>query len=153
MTTACFGGSKGDPVEFRVLREGTNVAQYCAESRAFFVGHTGSQWRENYSRAVGCRGFDAHFTTPELAPGEAGVAARWRSGVCSETTVRTISVRLRDGVMTVLGKAGVPSGCRADGSVALQSFLGVHAPDLGRTTTIRFMLDGREIGRTNVPPL
>jgi hypothetical protein len=150
IATACLGASDGERVRFQVLREGVEPV-HCSGSRPFVGALSHSEWRELYAAAAGCRGFDAAFAVPPLGAGEAGVAAWWSSPACPESRVKTTSVRRSGSTMTVSATARHPDGCRTTGSLALQSFLAVPVPSLGRVGTIRFVLDGVEVGRIDVP--
>ncbi|HEX9775411.1 MAG TPA: hypothetical protein VGB83_07515 [Actinomycetota bacterium] len=132
----------GDPVRFRAISEKLNPAP-CTDGPSFMAAPSESRWIDVFDRQTACLpGAKVRLPTVDFRR-FVGVAAWWGRRGCAGDGVRTQRVEYRDGEVTVTATA---SDACASPTGALESFLAIRRPG-PPITTIRFVLDGQELGR------
>jgi hypothetical protein len=161
---ACGGGEdpglvgpSPTPVEvsFRVLSEGQN-ATFCVEGPEFAVAMSDEEWIEIYSRQSDCQESgesslpQVRFDDPDEP--EWALAAWWRVEGCLGYGVETRSVMREGATVTVSATSSSPGGACATAVGGLESFLAVPASAMEGSSQIRFVLDGEQLGTTELGP-
>lgn len=152
---ACGGGGtserpppkEGRAVGFRVIREGQNAA-FCVGGPSFALADDAEEWAAMWAHSHICPGGGHAPPVPALAADEVGVAAWWKVEGCLGYGVRTEGVLLSGRVITVAAEESKPPAgvACAQALGGLESFLALDRAAVAEADTIRFVLDGTEVG-------
>lgn len=153
--SACAsGGPAGTPspeeeVSFRLLREGQN-AGFCIEGPDAALARAPEEWAAVGERQAGCQPGDDGDLPAVAWDTEIGVAVWWGTRPCLGYGVQTEQVGRERDVVTIAASESEPQGVCATALGALESFYALDREAIAGATTLRYVLDGAEVGRTAV---
>jgi hypothetical protein len=142
------GGGPRD-VAFRAISERQNPG-LCVHGPQFALALSAEEWKQAWTRSTECQ--PAPPEAPPLLVSEAGIVAWWKTEGCLGYSIKTTRLYTNGRVVTVSADEGESPGefC-ATAIGGLESFLAVNALAVRGAETVRFLLDGTEIGSVPVP--
>lgn len=150
---ACGGGGtserpppkEGRPVGFRVIREGQEAA-FCVQGPKVAFAPDAAAWAAAWRESHACQ--PQTPPTPALGADEVGVVVWWKVEGCLGYGVKTGGVILSGRAITVAAEESKPPAgvACAQALGGLESFLVLDRAAVAEADTIRFVLDGTEVG-------
>lgn len=143
------GSPSSGPVAFRTLLE-RQSGSFCVEGPDFAVATTREEWFGVAERQWGCQPLADPAEMIVRWDEEVGVAAWWGVRPCLGYRVETESMRREGTVVEIRAAETEPAGVCAAALGGLESFYAVDRGALTGAETIRFLLDGEELGRVSL---
>ena len=146
---AILPGGGPRAVAFRAISERQNPG-FCVDGPQFAVAMTPAEWASVWTRSTECQ--PAPSDAPPLLGSEAGLAAWWKTETCLGYGIATTRIVSNGRVITVTAERSEPPGefC-AQAIGGLESFLALNVLAVRGASTVRFVLDGVEVGSIEVP--
>lgn len=160
VAVACGGGAtqpgptrSAGEVRYRTLTQEGQNANFCVEGPEFAAAATQAGWDEIIERHSACQpGGGRPVIISADFESEIAVVGWWGVRPCLGYAVSTVRVALEAQAVRVEARTIEPQGACAQALGALESFYAVTLADVAGAERLVFVLDGKQVGETPMPP-